>query len=139
MPPMPAPCDIQQEPVVVGLVRDDVTAQVENREIEQPLLDQVQEVDDPAGATISIHEGMDGLEPVVTDGKDSLSVVVTMFPISELCFASSRGIVLISITWFGINSAACFSSTTATRASMHAFRIRLVSRSCVGGNVGSSS
>jgi hypothetical protein len=57
---------------------------------------------------------------------NSLSVVVTMFSISELACASSSGSVLISMPWFGINSAACFRSASAARAGMQFFRTGLV-------------
>ena len=50
------------------------------------------------------------------------SVVVTMFSISELACASSKGMVLISTLWLGINVPACFRAASAARASIHDFR-----------------
>jgi hypothetical protein len=43
-----------QAAVVVGLVSQDVTAEIEHRDIEQPLLDQVEQVDDP---TVFVDNG----------------------------------------------------------------------------------
>jgi hypothetical protein len=68
-----------------------------------------------------------------------LSVVVTMFSISELARASSSGNALTRTAEFGISSAACFSSASATRAAMHCFRIALVSMSSTGGGSGGRS
>lgn len=64
-------------------------------------------------------------------------MVVTMFSISELSLASSSGMVLISIAWLGISSAACFSSARAARASMQAFSTTRLSSSRAGGSAGS--
>src|SRR5262245_61453008 len=62
-----------------------------------------------------------------------------MFSISELACASSRGSALTSTEAFGISSAACFSSASATRALMHFFRICAVSMTSLeGGNGGRS-
>jgi hypothetical protein len=63
---------------------------------------------------------------------NSWSVVVTMFSISELSLASSSGMVLISIAWLGMSSAACLSSASAARASMQALSTARVSSSCAG-------
>ena len=60
-----------------------------------------------------------------------------MFSISELSLASSSGIVLMSIVWLGISSAACFSSAKADRASIQALSTARLSRSTAGGSVGS--
>src|SRR4051794_14402901 len=55
------------------------------------------------------------------------------FSISELACASSRGSVLIRMAWFGISSAACFSSPRAARAEIQALRTAFVSKSASGG------
>ena len=69
---------------------------------------------------------------------NSLSVVVTMFSIAVLACDSSIGNVLTSIAWLGIRLAACFSSATAARAVMQAFKTARVSNSTAGGRWGSS-
>jgi len=66
------------------------------------------------------------------------SAVVTIFSISELSLASSSGIVLISIVWFGINSAACFNAASAARASTTCLSTGRVSISTAGGSGGRS-
>ena len=67
----------------------------------------------------------------------SLSVVVTIFSISELSLASRMGRRLMSSSWFGRSSPACFSPARATLAEMQAFRIPTVSRFAAGGRSGS--
>jgi hypothetical protein len=49
-------------------VRYHVAAQVQDRQVQQPLLNQEEDVDDAAGAPIAIDEGVDGLELVVAHG-----------------------------------------------------------------------
>jgi hypothetical protein len=69
---------------------------------------------------------------------ENWSVVATRFSISELSLASSRGMVLMSIVWFGIRRAACFNPARAARAATQRLRTPLVSSSALGGKAGSS-
>ena len=61
-------CDFQQQAVVIRLVGDDVPAQVEDGQMQQLFLNQVEDVDHPAGAAVAVGEGVDGLELVVAHG-----------------------------------------------------------------------
>jgi hypothetical protein len=60
--------DFQQQAVVVRLVGDDVAAQVEDGQIQQLFLNEVEDVEHPAGAAVAVGEGVDGLELVVAHG-----------------------------------------------------------------------
>src|SRR5688572_14431732 len=51
-----------QQPIVVGFGAHNVPAQIEHGNVEQPLLHEVEDVDDSAGAPIAIIEWMDALE-----------------------------------------------------------------------------
>lgn len=86
--PGAVPCNVQQEPVVVGLVGDDMAAQVKDGEAEQVLLDQVEDVDDAPGAAVAVAERVDGLELVMGNGHayervDVVLVVQKIFPVGE--------------------------------------------------------
>lgn len=71
-------------------------------------------------------------EPGTLAKRNSLSVVVTMISIPELACASSSGIELIRMAWFGINWPDLRSSASAVRVSMQAFGTALVSTSSRG-------
>ena len=74
----------------------------------------------------------------VSANRNSRSEVVTMFSISELAWASSSGIALISIVGLGRASLSCLSSASLARTSMHSFRTERVSSSAFGGRGGRS-
>ena len=57
-----------QQGVVLRLVCHDVARQEKHRDVQQPGLHQIQQVDDPSGTAIAIVEGVDGLELVVHHG-----------------------------------------------------------------------
>ena len=69
-PRLPAIClgYLVEQPVVIAFVLYDVTAQVENRQRQQLLLDQVQHIDDTPGTAIAVMERVNSLELVVADG-----------------------------------------------------------------------
>lgn len=57
--------DAAQAFVVGGTVGDDVARQEQDRDVEQPLLDQIQQIQDAPGTAIAIRKRMDGLELVM--------------------------------------------------------------------------
>ncbi|MPM92846.1 hypothetical protein SDC9_139982 [bioreactor metagenome] len=82
------PADVQQEQVVVLLGFDDGFGQVEHRDVEQAPLDQIQQVQHPAGSAVAVDEGVDGLELVVADshahqGIDVFLVVQEFLPVGK--------------------------------------------------------
>ena len=59
--------DLQQPAVIVGLVADDVSAEIENRKLQDPFLDEKQQIEHAACAAVSIRERVDGFELIVRE------------------------------------------------------------------------
>ena len=57
--------DTLQQQVVSRLVADDEAAQVQDRGVEQAVLDEKQDIKNPAGAAVAVGERVDRLELVV--------------------------------------------------------------------------
>ena len=80
---------LEQQAVVVGLVADDVAAQVQNRRVEQPLLHEIENVEDAARAAVAVGERMDRLELIVLHGAANQRIEVVLrreelLPVREL-------------------------------------------------------
>jgi len=68
-----------QQPVVLGLISRDEAAQVEDGNVQQAASGKVQDVDDPADATVPVGERVDALELMVDDCHPRQRVEVTLF------------------------------------------------------------
>ena len=75
----------QKEAVVVGLVGDDESAQVEDWQREKLLLDEVQTVEHAPRAAVAVGEGMDRLKLVVggRHADERVEVASTLFPMQK--------------------------------------------------------
>ena len=60
--------DPTEQPIVVAARPQDVPTEVERGQIEQAILDEAQDIEDAAGATVAVLERMDRFELVVQDG-----------------------------------------------------------------------
>lgn len=70
----------RQKPVIIGpLVADDVSTEVKDGNVQQALVDQVEQIENPAGATIAINERMDRLELVVHHGQADQRIDIVCF------------------------------------------------------------
>ena len=66
--PFGVTADAIQQTVIESFSGNDVAAEVEDRGIEEAAKDEVEDVEDAAGAAISVIERVDGLELIVEDG-----------------------------------------------------------------------
>jgi hypothetical protein len=69
-------------------VADDVTAEIKNRNVEQALVDEIEEIQHSARSAVAVGEGMDSFELVVHHGQSDQRVnifclVDVAFPIRQ--------------------------------------------------------
>jgi hypothetical protein len=60
--------DSAQQAIIVGLVVDEVAAEIKHRQRKQPLFDKVKDVEHAPGSAIAVRKRMDGFELVVHHG-----------------------------------------------------------------------
>ncbi len=82
-------CDGQKAVVIGTLVADDVAAEIEDRDVEKPLVDEIKQIQNTASTTVAVSKGMDGLELIVHHCKsdqrvDFFGFVNVTFPVGEL-------------------------------------------------------
>ena len=94
-------CHCQKQAVIVRFVLNDVSAQIQNRQLKQILLNQKKYVDDPPGSAIAVYERVNRLKLVVGNGHADERVDVDLvmdkpFPVrqhvTQQCLAFGRGV-----------------------------------------------
>ncbi|MNJ49385.1 hypothetical protein D3C77_446110 [compost metagenome] len=85
-PGLPVTCVTHrlQFAVVAPLVLDKVAAEIEHRQVEQPLSHQIEQVEDAAGAAIAVIEGVNALELVVDDGHLDQGIGITELVVIDI-------------------------------------------------------
>ena len=115
--------DRAQQTVIDAAVCHEVTADVDDRSLEQAPGLQVEDVQDASGAAVTVAERVNGLELVVHDGH-----------LDERIDSVRRA--WMRMDRFGRDSASALTRASATLASMQVLRMAGVSRSVLGGNSG---